>query len=49
LGEPHGPRTELRISPEETIKSVEAGGLKHVQLVEVPPYHYGVVFERSET
>jgi SAM-dependent methyltransferase len=47
LGEPRGPRTELRISPEETIKSVEAGGLKHVQLVEVPPYHYGVVFARS--
>ena len=47
LGESHGPRTELRISPEETIKSVEAGGLKHVQLVELPPYHYGVVFERS--
>jgi len=47
LGEPRGPRTELRISPKETIKSVEAGGLKHVQLVELPPYHYGVVFERS--
>ncbi len=49
LGEPRGPRTEMRISPEETIKSVEAAGLKHVQLVEIPPYHYGVVFERSET
>jgi ubiquinone/menaquinone biosynthesis C-methylase UbiE len=46
LGEPRGPKTEMRISPEETIKSVEAAGLKHVQLVEVPPYHYGVVFQR---
>src|SRR5262249_26459688 len=26
LGEPRGPNTELRMSPEETIKSVEAGG-----------------------
>jgi SAM-dependent methyltransferase len=47
LGEPHGPRTELRKSPQATIKSVEAGGLKHVQRVELPPYHYGVVFKRS--
>jgi SAM-dependent methyltransferase len=49
LGEPRGPKTEMRISPEETIKSIEAAGLKHVQLVEVPPYHYGVVFERPKT
>ena len=47
LGEPRGPKTEMRMSPEKTIKSVEAGGLKLTQLVEVPPYHYGVVFERA--
>jgi SAM-dependent methyltransferase len=45
LGEPRGPKTEMRMSPDETIKSVEAAGLKLVQLVEIPPYHYGVVFE----
>lgn len=47
LGEPRGPKTELRMSPEETIKSVEEGGLKFTKMVEVPPYHYGVVFKRS--
>ena len=47
LGEPRGPKTELRMSPEETIKSVEAGGLKLKKTVEVPPYHYGVVFTRD--
>ena len=47
FGEPRGPKTELRMSPEETIKSVEAGGLKLANLVELPPYHYGVVFQRS--
>jgi ubiquinone/menaquinone biosynthesis C-methylase UbiE len=46
LGEPRGPKTELRLSPEQTIKSVEAGGLKFADLVEIPPYHYGAVFER---
>jgi SAM-dependent methyltransferase len=48
LGEPRGPRTELRMSPEETIKSVEAGGLKLSKIVEIPPYHYGVIFEHTD-
>jgi ubiquinone/menaquinone biosynthesis C-methylase UbiE len=47
LGEPRGPRTELRTSPEQTIAAVASGGLKLSHVVEVPPYHYGVVFERS--
>ena len=44
LGEPRGPRTELRMSAEETTKAVEAGGLKGVRLIDVPPYHYGAIF-----
>ena len=47
LGEPRGPKTELRMSPEETIKSVEVGGLKFSKMVEIPPYHYGAVFKGS--
>ena len=46
MGEPRGPKTELRMSPEQTIKSVEAGGLTFVERVELPPYHYAVTFER---
>jgi SAM-dependent methyltransferase len=46
LGEPRGPRTELRMSSEQTISAVELGGLRFSELVELPPYHYGVVFER---
>ena len=47
LGEPRGPKTELRMPPEQTIKSVEASGLRFAALVELPPYHYAVIFERS--
>jgi SAM-dependent methyltransferase len=47
LGEPRGPKTELRMSPGQTIRSVEAGGLLFADLVELPPYHYAVIFERS--
>jgi SAM-dependent methyltransferase len=46
LGEPRGPKTELRLSPAQTIEAVQAGGLAHVATVEVPPYHYGALFER---
>ncbi len=46
LGEPRGPRTELRMSPDQTIVAVEPAGLKLLQFVDVLPYHYGVVFER---
>jgi SAM-dependent methyltransferase len=46
LGEPRGPKTELRLSPAQTIEAVESGGLTRARLVEIPPYHYGAVFER---
>jgi hypothetical protein len=45
-GAPRGPRTELRMLPDETIKAVESGGLRFSKHVDVLPYHYGVVFER---
>ena len=46
LGEPRGPASELRITPEETIGAVEGGGLRLIELVQVPPYHYAIVSER---
>jgi SAM-dependent methyltransferase len=47
LGEPRGPATQLRMSPDQTIRSAQVDGLKFVELVDVPPYHYGVVFARA--
>jgi len=47
LGEPRGPATALRMTPDQTIASVVPGGLKFRNQVEVSPYHYGAVFERS--
>lgn len=46
LGEPRGPKTELRMSPAKTIASVEPGGLRLVRQAEIPPYHYAVIFRR---
>jgi hypothetical protein len=31
----------------QTIEGVVAGGLKLLRTIEVPPYHYGALFERS--
>ena len=48
LGEPRGPATQLRMTPEQTIVSVERDGLEFRKQVEVSPYHYGAVFERTD-
>jgi SAM-dependent methyltransferase len=46
LGEPRGPATELRMTPEQ-IAAVEPGGFRFRDRVEVSPYHYGAIFERQ--
>jgi SAM-dependent methyltransferase len=47
LGEPRGPKTELRMSAAATVRDGEAGGLSLVRVVELPPYHYGVMLQRA--
>jgi len=44
LGEPRGPKSDLRLTPEQTIEAVKAGGLVLARRVEIPPYHYGLTF-----
>lgn len=46
LGQPRGPRTELRMSPEQVCAVVEPAGFRLDQLVELPPYHYGAIFKK---
>jgi SAM-dependent methyltransferase len=46
LGEPRGPRTDIRMSPADTVAVVARAGLKHIGVVELPPYHYGAVFQK---
>jgi SAM-dependent methyltransferase len=45
-GEPRGPPTELRLSPEETERLVlNATEATLERTVDLPPYHYALVFE----
>jgi ubiquinone/menaquinone biosynthesis C-methylase UbiE len=47
LGEPRGPATDLRMTPQATIAAVEPTGFQLFEIVEVSPYHYGAVFRRN--
>jgi len=47
LGQPRGPRTELRMTPENVRQAVEPAGYKLDKVVEVGPYHYGAVFIKT--
>lgn len=47
LDEVRGPPKPLRMTPEQTRESVEPAGFDAVETVDLPPYHYGVVFERG--
>lgn len=46
LGKPRGPKTEMRMTPEDVATVVTPSGLRLVQVVELPPYHYAAIFEK---
>jgi SAM-dependent methyltransferase len=43
-GQPRGPKTEMRMTPEEVGVGVAGAGLRWVAVVELPPYHYAAIF-----
>ncbi len=47
FGQPRGPKTEMRIEADEVAAIVKPAGLLLNRNVELPPYHYGVVFKRG--
>ena len=44
LGRPRGPAAEIRMSPQAVAAVVEPAGFRQTEVVQLPPYHYGVVF-----
>lgn len=47
LDKPRGPKTEMRMSPEQVQAVVEPAGFQLADLIELPPYHYGAVFRKG--
>ena len=45
LGTPRGPATEMRMSPQSVAAIVEPAGLRATEVMALPPYHYGAIFE----
>jgi SAM-dependent methyltransferase len=48
-GVPRGPRTEMRMTPDDVAAVIEPAGLVLTRLIELPPYHYGAVFQKPAT
>jgi ubiquinone/menaquinone biosynthesis C-methylase UbiE len=46
LGQPRGPRTDMRMAPEEVLQVVQAAGLHFLRVIGMPPYHYGATFRK---
>ena len=49
LDQPRGPRTEMRMTPADTSAAIEPAGLEQVRIIELPPYHYASIFEKTVT
>lgn len=48
LGQPRGPKTELRLNPEEIAEFVVPAGFVPEPVIELPPYHYGAVYRKPD-
>jgi SAM-dependent methyltransferase len=47
LGQPRGPKSEMRMPPDAVRIVVEPVGFRSWQQIELPPYHYGLIFIES--
>jgi ubiquinone/menaquinone biosynthesis C-methylase UbiE len=48
LGQPRGPRTEMRIEARDVAVILKPADLLLNRTVELPPYHYGAIFAKEE-
>ena len=47
LGQPRGPKTEMRIEANDLAAIVKRAGLSLNRTIELPPYHYGIVLSKE--
>ena len=45
LDQPRGPKTDLRMCPDDVVAVVVPAGFTLREIIELPPYHYGAVFQ----
>jgi predicted methyltransferase len=49
LDQPRGPKTEMRMSPDEVRSVIEPAGFRLDRVIDLPPFHYGAVFRLVDT
>jgi SAM-dependent methyltransferase len=49
LGKPRGPKTEMRMPPDDVRLVVEPAGFTLDRVIELPPFHYGAIFQIIES
>jgi SAM-dependent methyltransferase len=47
LRKPRGPKTEMRMEPSDVAAIVKPADLQLNHTVELPPFHYGIIFQRG--
>ena len=47
LGQPRGPKTDMRMEPSDVAATVAPAGLTLADVIDLPPYHYGAIFVRA--
>lgn len=47
LGQPRGPKTEMRMEPSDVAAVVQPVGFEPVSVIELPPYYYAAIFEKD--
>jgi SAM-dependent methyltransferase len=47
LGQPRGPKTEMRMEPEDVAAVAGRAGLIRERTIELPPFHYAVVLKST--
>jgi predicted methyltransferase len=46
-GRPYGPKTDMRMSPDDVRAVIEPEGFGPSDVVDLPPYHFGAIFHKS--
>ena len=44
MSKPRGPKSEMRMSPDDVRLVMESAGFTLERVVDLPPFHYGAVF-----
>lgn len=48
LGQPRGPKSDMRLSPDQICRILEPAGFEPEKIIDLPPWHHGTVFRLAK-